>query len=241
MRRQKLKIAVIILTFVFIGCSKKDNYSPDLIVTPTSESVVTPMETVTIQPTVTMQIMPENSSEPTPDISTEPKLSPEPTPTLEVLVDLTEEQGREVMELADTYRYIRTEELTNLHGRLIVAYYVYIGEKDKELKVVAVMKPEDASATFGGEWIDLEPNGEMENKNYSYGKLSVSEIEKIFLESEEVLFIVAVEGVDYSGLSYDVPPDAPFIDTLKLWFSDGDIRIYQKGDKWVIGTIFSPA
>ena len=244
MKRQTLKISIIILvlTFVLTGCSKDNNDASDLTPTSVSESIVTPMATATVQPTATTQVAPEATSEPTPEVNPEPTSTPEPTPTLEVLLDLTKEQEQEVWEIAETYRYIVEEEgPTNTHGRLIIAYYMYIGKLDKELAVVVVMSSKEASDMFGGEWIGLEPNEGMKNQNYAYGMLTVAEIDKIFLDSNVNLFVAAVEGVDYSGLVYDVPLDAPFVWTLTLWFSEGDIRVYKWDNRWVIGTLASPA
>ena len=233
MKRQTLKISIIILvlTFVLTGCSKDNNDSSDLTPTPVSESVVTPMATATDQPTATTQPTPEATSEPTPEVSQEPISTPEATPTYEAIVELTEEQKQEMLALADSYPLVTCEglisDINNDCGRIIVAYYMYIGKEDRELRVAMMTDTETAANTFGGEWVELDMQGIVECE-CSYGKLTTEEILDFWLSgSEPELFVLEVHGIDYSDISVDMSPNPTFVEYIKHKLRRGDFMTGQ--------------
>ena len=239
MKIQILKMLIILLViFSFTACSNNSSGSRDL--TPASDIKLTPTlmtaepeDEPTPMPTMTAE--PEDEPTPTPAMTAEPE-NYEPTPTLEVLVELTEQQEQEIRTLAESYPYIEsdlgTDFIGNSCGRIIVAYYVCMGRTDKKLSVVAMVDKEEAVDVFGGEWTEITMES-SQAPDCSYGELTVEQIEDTWLHNSEIdLFVDSVSNVDYTGMCWDCPPDAPLNDTIKSIFVGGDVMVYQHDGKW---------
>ena len=143
-----------------------------------------------------------------------------------------------MLALADSYPLVTREglisDINNDRGRIIVAYYMYIGKGDRELRVAMMTDTETAANTFGGEWVELDMHGEVEC-DCSYGKMTAEEILDFWLSgSEPELFVLEVHGIDYSEISPDMTPEETFTEYIKYKFITADINTWQslEDGKW---------